>query len=311
MKQNFTKYAPWFLAGVMTVVSLGASSTAINDRELIIKLQAEVLVLQRQLRDLQESIDKGQGQTTALLQRMADNTEANSRAMNAVEDQIKSSNTNTTNNLAGAASRLNQISEKMGNTDQRFNQVNQQINALRETIEANQRRNDEERNRERQERQEREKQPEAPASINSPDQLYGFAFQQFSAGKYENAITNFRRYLEAYGQTEAADNAQFMVAESFLALNRQQEALAEYDKCLTVYPRGDKTPSALYKKGVLLLQLERREEGVNALRNVIATFPTAPEAAQATQELNRLGESIQLPPAAPTRPAGRPRTGKP
>ncbi|NOT60585.1 MAG: tetratricopeptide repeat protein, partial [Acidobacteria bacterium] len=282
MKQNFSKYLPWFFAGVMAVVSLGASSAVVSDRDLIIKLQGEVIVLQRQLRDLQESIDKSQGQTTALLQRMADSAEANTRLMTAIDDQIKSSNTAQTNNLAGTASRLSQISEKMGNSDQRFNQINQQINALRETIEANQRRADEERNREKQERQEREKQPEAPPTINSPDQLYGFAFQQFSAGKYEQAITNFRRYLEAYGQTEAADNAQFMVAESFFALNRQQEALAEYDRCLTNYPRGDKTPSALFKKGVLLLQLERREEGVNALRNVIATFPTAPEAAQAT-----------------------------
>ena len=318
MKQNYSKYlSPYLAWPLLAVVTFGffsnffPTSAAVSDRDLIIKLQGDILVLQRQMRDLQESIDKSQGQTTALLQRMADSAEANTRLMTGIDDLVKTSNTTQTNNLSGTTTRLNQITERLGNTDQKFNQVTQQINALRETIEAGQRRSDEERNREKQERQEREKQPETPPTINSPDQLYGFAFQQFSAGKHEQAITNFRRYLEAYGQTEAADNAQFMVAESFFALNRQQEALAEYDKCLTNYPRGDKTPSALYKKGVLLLQLERREEGVNALRNVIATFPAAPEAAQATQELNRLGESIQLPPTAPARPAGRTRTGKP
>ena len=309
MKTNFSTYLPWFLAVMIAVFSIGAAAT--GERELIIKLQGEVIVLQRQLRDLQESIDKSQGQSAAVLQRLSDTAETSMRVMTAIDDQMKTSNTTQTNNLSGTTTRLNQITERLGTTDQKFNQISNQINALRETIEANQRRTDEERNREKQERDSREKQADANPTINSPDQLYGFAFQQYSAGKYEQAITNFKRYLEAYGQTEAADNAQFMVAESFFALNRQQEALAEYDRCLTVYPRGDKTSSALLKKGLLLLQLERREDGVSALRNVIASFPNAPEAVQATQELNRLGESIQLPPAAPTRPAGRTRTGKP
>jgi TolA-binding protein len=72
-----------------------------------------------------------------------------------------------------------------------------------------------------------------------------------------------------------------------------------------MYPRGDKSASALLKKGFLLLQLERRDEGVNALRNVVATFPNSPESVQATQELNRLGEPVQMSPAKP--PAGRTR----
>jgi tol-pal system protein YbgF len=317
MKQNFSNYLPWFLAGVLAVFAMGANSAAFGEREVmatITKLNGDVLVLQRQLRDLQESVDKSQAQSALMLQKLTENTENSTRVLQALDDQVKTSNTAQINNLSGTTTRLNQIVERLGASDQKFtqlnNQITNQINALRETLESNQRRNDEERNRERQERQEREKQPETPPSINSPDQLYGFAFQHYSAGRYEQAITNFRRYIEAYGQTEAADNAQFMVAESFYALNRQQEALAEYDRCLTLYPRGDKSASALLKKGLLLLQLERREEGVSALRNVVATFPNAPESVQATQELNRLGEPVQLPPA--TKPAtGRPRTGRP
>lgn len=301
------EHAPWVLVSAM-VVLLGASSPASGEKELIIRLQGEVLVLQRQLRDLQESFDKGQGQSNAALQKLADSSDGSQRILASIEESFKTTQTSQTNNLAGTNARLNKIIEQLTANEQKFNQLGQQVQGLRGTVEQYQRRietvNDEQRDREK-------KQADAVPTITSPEQLYSFAYNQFSQGKYDQAIANFRRYLDGYGQTEAADNALFWIAESLNAQSKPAEALREYERLLTDYPRTDRAASATFKKGVLLLQLERREEGVNTLRNVIAQFPAAPEATQATQELTRLGESLTAPVQPTTKPNTRVRSGRP
>ncbi len=301
------EHAPWILVSAL-VVLLGASSPASGEKELIIRLQGEVLVLQRQLRDLQESLDKGQGQSNAALQKLADSSDGAQRILAGIEESYKTTQTSQTNNLAGTNARLNKIIEQLTASEQKFNQLGQQVQGLRGTVEQYQRRiesvNDEQREREK-------KQADAVPTITSPEQLYSFAYNQFSQGKYDQAIVNFRRYLDGYGQTEAADNAHFWIAESLNAQGKAAEALREYERLLIDYPRTDRAASATFKKGVLLLQLERREEGVNALRVVIAQFPAAPEATQASQELTRLGESLTAPAQPATKPNTRIRSGKP
>jgi tol-pal system protein YbgF len=288
--------APWILVALFGVL-LGASSPVSGEKELIIRLQGEVLVLQRQLRDLQESIDKAQGQSTATLQKLADSSDGSQRILTIIEESLRTTQTSQTNNLAGTNSRLNKIIEQLAGNEQKFNQLGQQIQSLRGSVDQFQRRLDSD----KEEQKERDrKQADATPTITSPEQLYSFAYNQFSQGKYEQAIANFKRYLDGYSQTEAADNALFWIAESLNAQGKSGESLKEYERLLTMFPRSDRTASAHFKRGMLLLQLERRDEGVTSLRNVITQFPASPEAAQAAQELTRLGESLSTPVPPPS-----------
>ena len=301
------QHAPWILAAVL-FVAVGASSPDANEKELIIRLQGEVLVLQRQLRDLQESFDKSQAQSTAVIQKLADTSEGSQRVLAGIEDSLKTTSTSQTNNLAGTNSRLNKIIEQLTTNEQKFNQLGQQMQSLRGTVEQYQRRldsaNEEQRERER-------KKADTVPEITSPEQLYSFAYNLFSQGKYDQAVATFRRYVEGYPQSEAADNALYWIAESLNAQSKPTEALREFERLLTDYPRTDRAAAATFKKGVLLLQMERRDEGVASLRAVIAQYPASPEAAQATQELTRLGESITAPAQPATKPNSRVRSGKP
>lgn len=300
------QYTPWIIVALLCVL-VGASSPASGEKELIIRLQGEVLVLQRQLRDLQEAFDKAQGQSTAALQRLVETSEGSQRTLATLEDSFKSTQTSQVNNLAGTNARLTKIIDQLSTNEQKFNQVGQQIQSLRQTVEQYQRRLENERAAEK---ERAEKQADATPTITSPDQLYSFAYNLYSQGKYDQAIANFRRYLDGYGQTEAADNALFWIAESLNAQGKTSEALREYERLLADYPRSDKAASAQFKKGILLLQLERREEGVNTLRVVIAQHPASPEATQATQELTRLGESLTAPIQPPAKNNVRTRSSR-
>ena len=284
------------LAVAVFVFALGASTTSyVGDKENIARLTGEVLTLQKQMRDLQESFDKNSGQSTVLLQKMSDNSETTVRTLAQIEDVMKTTTTVQTNSSTGVNARITKLAEQQGSTDQKLNNISTQINALKNLMEQQQ----------KQRVEEEKKVSQAPVRFDSPDQLYAYSYSLYSQGKFEEAVTGFRRYLEAYSTTEAADNAQFWVAEALFAQNKYADALNEYDRLISNYPNGDKVVAGQFKKGVSLLFLERREEGVNALRNVIAIAPSSNEAAQAKQELDRLGESS----VAPAQPV--PSTGKP
>jgi len=286
---------------ILLAVSGAATAFGDKEREMIAKLQGEIIVLQRQVRDLQESFDKSSGQAASNMQRLSDHSETTLRSLTSIEESLRNNQTAQNNNLAGAASKINRLTEQASLTDQRLTQILREINNLKTTIEQQQ-----------QQRRESEKQAEQTPQFDSPEQLYAASYNLYTQGKYDAAVTNFRRYLDAFGSTEAADNAQFWIAESYFAQMKFEDALREYDRIITNYPTGDRVPAAQYKIGLTLLSLERREDGVSSLRNLIATYPNSPEASQARQELTRLGESATAVQSAPTtKPAkGRQRSNR-
>ena len=284
------QYSP-YIVFVILIFALGANLG--SDKDLIIRLQGEVLVLQKQVRDLQESFDKSSGQSVTLIQKITDNSETTIRSLGSIEETIKLSQTMQSNNLTGASTKINRLTEQASQTDKRLDQISGQINALKGFIEQ----------QARQRQEEERKKDVSPPRFENPEQLYAFAYTQHTQGKYDEAIANFRRYVEAYGTTEAADNAQFWIGEGLFAQMRYAEALSEYDRLLTTYPNGDKVISSQFKKGLSLLYLERREEGVANLRLVIANAPNSTESALARQELERLGEN----PSAPVTPKATPK----
>src|SRR6202008_1493250 len=95
------------------------------------------------------------------------------------------------------------------------------------------------------------------------------AYQKYKKGEYDSAVNLFRTYQRNFGQTEKSDDASFWIAESLVAQGKLAEALAEYDNLLARYPEGDRAVSARFKKGLTLLQMERRQEGVEALKAVV------------------------------------------
>ena len=94
-------------------------------------------------------------------------------------------------------------------------------------------------------------------------------------------------------------------AESLAAQGKLAEALNEFSQIPVRYPKGDKIAIAQFRQGVVLLRLEKRIEGVEALKTVMSLYPDSREAAMARSELLRLGEIESN--ASPTSPSATPR----
>lgn len=133
----------------------------------------------------------------------------------------------------------------------------------------------------------------APAAAAAPsaDMLYSNALRDITSGKYDLAKSEFQDYLKYYGTTDLAANAQFYLGEIAYAQKQYQDAVSEYDKVLTVYPKSFKLEPALLKKGMAQIELGQKTSGVRTLREVIRKYPGTEEERRARSRLKELGVS--------------------
>jgi len=117
------------------------------------------------------------------------------------------------------------------------------------------------------------------------DQLYDTAYLDFMRGKYDVAISEFRRYLESFSQSDNADNAQYWIGECFYSLGKLDSAEAGFRQVVMAYPRGNKVPAAEYKLGLVYLAQDRKPEAKNQFRKVVKEYPGSAEAGLAQERL--------------------------
>ncbi|HKV92200.1 MAG TPA: tetratricopeptide repeat protein [Candidatus Angelobacter sp.] len=133
--------------------------------------------------------------------------------------------------------------------------------------------------------------PGVNAASTAPpaDQLYNDGLRDYNANKNDLATQEFTQYLQVYGNTDLAGNAQFYLGEIAYRQGNFNGAVQAYNKVLDQYPGGNKTAAAQLKKAYALLELGQREAGIQELRSLISRYPKAPEALQARERLTKLG----------------------
>ena len=125
----------------------------------------------------------------------------------------------------------------------------------------------------------------------SADTLYSNALRDITSGKYDLARQEFQDYLKYYGDTDLASNAQFYIGEIAYHQKNYQDAVDQYNRVLTNYPKSFKLADARYKKGLALIELGQKTAGVRELREVIKRFPGSDVDHRARAKLKELGVS--------------------
>jgi len=127
------------------------------------------------------------------------------------------------------------------------------------------------------------------------------AYLDFSKGSYALAIEGFREFIRRFPRDDHADDAQYWIGESHLALARSHEkdqpekatqelevAVREFRKVVANYPRGEKVPTALYREALTLLELKQTALAQARLQYLVDNFPRAEEAPLARERLAAL-----------------------
>jgi tol-pal system protein YbgF len=180
--------------------------------------------------------------------------------------------------LNSLSAQIAQLQDKLEDTNYRLAQVSQQIAATNQDLKASR------------------TVPvpgapgETPATATAdPETLYQTSYRDYLRGNYDLAMLGFKQYLEAFPETDLADNAIYWIGECFYRQQKYGDAIAEYDRVLKQYPRSDKTASALLKKGFALLEQGQKKDGIAQLQSVVKSFPSSDEANLAKQRLQSLG----------------------
>ena len=116
--------------------------------------------------------------------------------------------------------------------------------------------------------------------------MYRTAYNDYMAGKYPLASSEFADLIKAYPDNNLAGNAYFYIGEMDVRGTKPAAAIKNYDQVLERYPDNPKIPAAHLHKGEALLAMKETEAGMHELRALVQRFPNSPEAAQARTRLN-------------------------
>ena len=132
----------------------------------------------------------------------------------------------------------------------------------------------------------------AASAAPSADTLYSNGLRDITSGKYDLARSEFQDYLKYYGDTDLASNAQFYLGEIAYSQKQYSNAVSEYEKVLTTYPKSFKLAPARLKKGMALIELGQKTSGIRELREVVKRYPGTEEERRARSKLKELGAAV-------------------
>ncbi len=267
------------IAGVLAALFLFAIAIQrpleAKDKDELAALKGEVMILEKQVRDLQESADKNNGQVTALLNQVVDNISVTRRDVGQTREILDRGIGDVSTNSTNTTQQINQLNERLNASDQRIERVEVLVKEIKNILTHP---------------------AEITTNCDNGDQQYGQAYSDYLRGNYQLAIAQFQNYVKCFGQTEGAGNAQYFIGDAYYKLLDYKSAVPEFDKLLQSYPTNSKIATARFKKGDSLLKIDRRKEAIDEFKLLMQNNPGTPEAKQAEQILS------QLPPDKPIRP---------
>lgn len=125
-------------------------------------------------------------------------------------------------------------------------------------------------------------QPVDAADVGGPvdeKELYDAGVRYFEKYDYAAARKELGMLVETYPSSSYADDAQYLIAETYYNEKWFEKAILEYQLVIENYPKGDKRPAAYFKQG---LAFEKIDDSTNArvrYKELVQLYPDSNEAA--------------------------------
>jgi tol-pal system protein YbgF len=296
-------FAAAVFAGALGGSLIGPRPAEAVARE-IIDLQRDVTTLLQGQKDMSTQITQDHTVLKTLVEQASDNVGKLNATMGSVQKSVQDVQANSGARLDTMSTQVQGLSDNLEEIKSRLGKLNQQLVDLQRAVQSIDSKvsgaapasttpntnprpaNDVSSN------------GAPPAGGNSPapsaDMLYSNGLRDITSGKYDLARQEFQDYLKYYAETDLASNAQFYLGEIAYHQKQYQDAVAEYDKVLTVYPKSFKLAPARLRKGMALLDLGQKSAGVRELREVVRRYPGTEEERAARAKLKELGVAVTV-----------------
>jgi tol-pal system protein YbgF len=263
----------------------------------IIELQRDVTSILQGQKELQNQMTQDHTVQKTLIEQSSDTVGRLNSTMSSLQKSVQDVQANSGTRLDTMSTQVQGLSDNLEEIKSRLGKLNQQLVDLQNSVQSIDARL-------------ATGSPAAPPSGSSApkpagsasaapsgshpsaDTLYTNGLGDINSGKLDLARSEFQDYLTYYGDTDLASNAQFYLGEIAYSQHQYQQALQEYDKVLTNYPKSFKLASARYKKGMALLELNQKPAGVKELREVVKRYPGTEEERRARARLKELGVAV-------------------
>ncbi len=113
--------------------------------------------------------------------------------------------------------------------------------------------------------------------------------RDYNAGRYQVAQGEFQEVVHYYPLDDLAGTAQFYLGEIAYQQKDYAAAINSYNAVLEGFSGNAKAPAAQLHKGFALLAMDKRQAGIDELRELIRRHPQTPEAHTARSKLTALG----------------------
>ena len=273
-----------FIALMSLIVCASHSAAAADTKSQLIQIQTQLQLMQDNMARMQQSFDERKGVMKDLLTQQIDNVNKMGTTVQNLQKTLGQQSNDAGTKVDQISGQVQALQDGLDELKARLAKVSKQLDDL-QTAQQNIT------------NPPAGAQPGATpgaAATNAPqappaDQLYNDGLRDYNANKNDLASQEFTQYLQYYGNTDMAGNAQFYLGEIAYRQGNFNGAIQAYNKVLDQYPGGNKPAAAQLKKGYALLELGQKDAGIQELRSLINRYPKSPEALQARDRLNKLG----------------------
>jgi len=265
----------------------------------IIELQTQVQQLLDMVQRIQSTLDSRFGVLQNLAQQTADNANQMTAAVNALQQKINAQSETSNGKLDAVSGQVQSLNDSVDELKSRIAKLDKTVQELQTQLQNIQ-------------------SPPAgtvtsgavpaggsaspatgvpggsPAASQRPplQETFQAGVRDYNAARYDVAAGEFQDVLHYYPLDDLAGTAQFYLGEIAYRQQNYTDAIKSYNAVLEGFSGSPKAPAAQLRKGLALLQINKKEAGIHELRLLIQRHPQSPESAQARTKLNGLGVRI-------------------
>ncbi|MBT8436737.1 MAG: tol-pal system protein YbgF [Gammaproteobacteria bacterium] len=119
-------------------------------------------------------------------------------------------------------------------------------------------------------------------------EAYQAAFDTLKEGRYKQAKTELKTFLDKYPNSSFSGNAQYWLGEAHYVTRNFDQGVVEFEKVLKTYPSSNKVPDAMLKLGYTFYERKQFDQAKTILQDLSERYPKTTAARLAGKRLDRI-----------------------
>ena len=129
--------------------------------------------------------------------------------------------------------------------------------------------------------------PTVPPSLRGSG--YDDGVRAYAQQQYDDAIQYFRDFIHSSPTSPYADDAQYLIGESYLQKGLYSNAIKEFNQVVLRYGSSDRAPAALLKLSQVFSKIGDQVDARLSLQKLVNRYPGSAQSAEAYRLLQEMG----------------------